>query len=141
MRLSRISLIAVVGVGLVGSAPALAASGPKTGYYVDKTNGVSLKLGTSISGFTAQCVEADGTKDPIVVKPHIAVKGRSFSWKGAIKPKGDDAPQKVTFSIKGTFALNGKAKGTIEQTAGLEQCDTLKFSAKYAGTKAPKTRH
>ncbi len=129
----------IIAAGLVSAcavAPALAASGPKRGYYIDpklQTYIITTKDISAIKSFQTACIYAGGQSGSFIVSRKIKIKSNgSFSYSGNAKiyrgnPKPDIGPVKIT----ATFS-KGKYKGTatFPDESG---CSPAKFSAKYYG--------
>lgn len=136
-RLARLA-IATALVAACAVAPALAASSPKRGYYIDaklQTYIITTKDITAIKSFQQQCVNSDGAAQgsSFTVSRKIKLKpGGGFSYTGNAKistgnPKPDIAKVTITASFK-----NGKYKGTATFPKGYA-CAPANFSAKYYG--------
>ena len=134
-RLARLA-IAVALVGVCAVAPALAASGPKRGYYIDpklQTYIITTKDITHIKSFQTACVYPGGQNGSLLVSRKIAIKSNgSFSYSGNAKIyHGDPKPAIGKVTISATFS-KGRYKGTASFPEGYS-CDVAKFSAKYYG--------
>ena len=136
-RLARLA-IAVALVAACAVAPALAASSPKRGYYIDpklQTYIITTKDVTAIKSFQQPCFNSDtGTQGgSFIVSRKLKLKsGGGFSYTGNAKiytsnPKPDIAKVTITASFK-----NGKYKGTATFPKGYA-CKPANFSAKYYG--------
>lgn len=136
-RLVRLA-IATALVAACAVAPALAASYPKRGYYIDpklQTYIITTKDISAIKSFQTACTRTEtGTQNgSFIVSRKIKIKANgSFSYSGNAKiytgnPKPDIAKVTITASFK-----NGKYKGTATFPKGYA-CEPAKFSAKYYG--------
>jgi hypothetical protein len=130
----------LVVAGLVSAcavAPALAASGPKRGYYIDSKLGtyiITTKDVTAIKSFQTACTnESGGQNGSFIVSRKIRLKaGGAFSYSGNAKIyNGDPKPAIAKVTITATFK-NGKYKGVATFPKGY-QCKPANFSAKYYG--------
>ena len=136
-RLARLA-IAVALMSACAVAPALAASSPKRGYYIDpklQTYIITTKDVTAIKSFQQLCFNSDsGTQNgSFIVSRKIKLKaGGGFSYTGKAKIyTGDPAPKIGTVTISASFK-NGKYKGTATFPTGYA-CAPANFSAKYYG--------
>ena len=136
-RLARLT-IAVALVAACAVAPALAASSPKRGYYIDaklQTYIITTKDVTAIKSFQQPCVNSDGAAQgsSFTVSRKIKLKsGGGFSYTGKAKIyTGDPTPKIGTVKITASFK-NGKYKGTATFPTGYA-CKPANFSAKYYG--------
>ena len=136
-RLARLA-IAVALMSACAVAPALAASSPKRGYYIDpklQTYIITTKDVTAIKSFQQPCFNSDsGTQNgSFIVSRKIKLKaGGGFSYTGKAKIyTGDPAPKIGTVTISASFK-NGKYKGTATFPKGYA-CKPANFSAKYYG--------
>ena len=136
-RLARLA-IAVALMSACAVAPALAASSPKRGYYIDpklQTYIITTKDVTAIKSFQQPCFNSDsGTQNgSFIVSRKIKLKaGGGFSYTGKAKIyTGDPTPKIGTVKITASFK-NGKYKGTATFPKAYA-CKPVNFSAKYYG--------
>ncbi len=136
-RLARLA-IAVALVGACAVTPALAASSPKRGYYIDaklQTYIITTKDVTAIKSFQTACISSDtgAQNGSFIVSRKLKLKsGGRFSYSGNAKIyTGDPKPRIAKVKITASFK-NGRYKGTATFPKGYA-CKPAKFSAKYYG--------
>jgi hypothetical protein len=131
-------LTAAALVSACAVTPALAASSPKRGTYIDpklQTYIVTTKDVTAIKSFQQPCFNsASGVQGgSFIVSRKIKLKaGGAFSYTGKAKIYASDPDPKIgTVTIKASFK-NGKYKGTATFPKSYA-CKAANFSAKYYG--------
>ena len=131
-------LAAIALVGACAVTPALAASSPKRGYYIDpklQTYIITTKDVSAIKSFQTSCYNTDSGEEngSFIVKRKLKLKpGGGFSYTGnASIYNGDPKPAIAKVTITASFK-NGKYKGTATFPTGYA-CKPANFSAKYYG--------
>lgn len=140
---ARFTLVAAL-VSACAVTPALAASKPKRGTYIDSKTQTSLKVGakrTSIASFQTQCVVAlttgtGTTLGGMLVLParrRIAVtRNGRFTFAGTMTQLYGDDELAVTVRLAGRF-VKGRATGTLTVDATTSNCLQTTFTAGYYG--------
>jgi hypothetical protein len=130
------SLAALVLVSACAVAPALAASKPKRGTYIDpklSTYIVTTKDVTAIKSFQTACIVSGQQSGSLIVSRKLKIKSNgSFSYTGNAKIySGNPKPSIGKVTITARYS-GGRYKGTASFPKGYA-CAVANFSAKYYG--------
>ncbi len=119
-------------------APALAASVPKRGYYIDpklQTYIITTKDVTAIKSFQTACVNSDsGQNGSFIVSRKITLKSDGgFSYTGNAKIYNGDPKPKHRQGQDHRDVQQRQVQGHGDVPEGATRCDAANFSAKYYG--------
>jgi hypothetical protein len=124
-------------VAVCAAIPAVAAAGPKTGYYIEpksQTYIITNSKVTALTSFSSTCAlkaPAGAYSGTITIsRPIKLLRDGSFHFNGKGKLAGSSAAK---LTVAASFK-NGRYVGVLTMTSPAGYCKPTHFNAKYYGT-------